>query len=67
MYLVSATWRRKSVSPGGREGKEYALIPYAIVSSVKFSFSISFFMSAIGIDDPAAIPVLSSQPSAYKH
>ncbi len=67
MYLVSAMRRRKSVSPGEKEGKEYVLMPYAIVSSVRFSFSISFFMSAIGIDDPAAIPVLSLQPSAYKH
>ena len=36
----------------------YALIPYATVSSVKFSFSISCFMSSVGIGEPAAIPVL---------
>jgi hypothetical protein len=47
-----------SVQQAGSHGG-HALIPYAIVSSVRLSFSTSVFMSGIGIDDPAAMPVLS--------
>lgn len=35
-----------------------ALMPYATVSSTKFSFSISWRIRSIGIGEPAAIPVL---------
>lgn len=38
---------------------EDALMPYAIVSSVRLSFSMSLRMRAMGIVDPAAIPVLT--------
>lgn len=43
-----------------RRGKEKnTLMPYAMVSSVRFSFSTSVFISGIGIEEPAAIPVLN--------
>lgn len=45
---------------GGRTAI-YALMPYATVSSVRLSFSMSCFIRSIGIGEPAAIPVLSSR------
>jgi hypothetical protein len=33
-------------------------MPYEMVSSVRLSFSINRFISDIGIEDPAAVPVL---------
>lgn len=37
----------------------HALIPYALVNSVNPSSLISLFISSIGTDDPAAMPVRS--------
>ena len=45
----------------GRRARIYALMPYATVSSVRLSFSMSCFIRSIGIGEPAAIPVLSSR------
>ena len=35
------------------------LMPYAIVKSLKFSFSMSVFIKSMGTDEPATIPVLT--------
>ena len=36
----------------------YVLMPYATVSSVRFSFSMSCFIRSMGTGEPAAMPVL---------
>ena len=42
----------------GKKGAGYVLMPYATVSSVRFSFSMSCFIRSMGTGEPAAMPVL---------